>query len=122
MTTNAVTIEREGALARTQFDQKGSLNAFDQDTTLALTEIAHGFQRGLSIHAVVLTGAPGVFSAGIDLKDWRMWQQEGISDLEKREGCYWRGLRPRWSSESHTHLPGLWTASGRRSPRLGSGR
>ncbi len=92
MTTNAVTVERDGPLARVRFNRKGSLNAFDQDTILALTDIALGFQRDLDIHAVVLTGAPDVFSAGIDLKDGRMWQQESMSDLEKRE-IFYRGVR-----------------------------
>lgn len=92
MTTNAVTVEREGPLARVRFDRKGSLNAFDQDTILALTDIARDFHNDLDIHAVVLTGAPGSFSAGIDLKDGRMWQQEGMSDLEKRE-IFYRGVK-----------------------------
>lgn len=92
MTTNAVTVEHEGPLARVRFDRKGSLNAFDQDTILALTDIARGFHDDLDIHAVVLTGAPDAFSAGIDLKDGRMWHQEGMSDLEKRE-VFYRGVK-----------------------------
>ncbi|MBT4739981.1 MAG: enoyl-CoA hydratase/isomerase family protein [Rhodospirillaceae bacterium] len=92
MTTDSVTIERDGALARVRFDRGGSLNAFDQDTILALTEVAQSLQSDLSIHAVVLTGAADVFAAGIDLKDGRMWQQEGMSDLEKRE-IFYRGVR-----------------------------
>lgn len=92
MTTDSVTIERDGALARVRFDRGGSLNAFDQDTILALTHIAQSLQNDLSIHAVVLTGAADVFAAGIDLKDGRMWQQDGMSDLEKRE-IFYRGVR-----------------------------
>ena len=92
MTTESVTIERDGALARVQFNRKGSLNAFDQDSILALTDIARSLQGDLYIHAVVLRGADHVFSAGIDLKDGRMWQQEGLSDLEKRE-IFYRGVR-----------------------------
>ncbi|NKB44647.1 MAG: enoyl-CoA hydratase/isomerase family protein [Alphaproteobacteria bacterium] len=92
MPTDSVTLERDGALARVRFDRGGSLNAFDQDTILALTDIAQSLQNDLSIHAVVLTGADDVFAAGIDLKDERMWQQEGMSDLEKRE-IFYRGVR-----------------------------
>ena len=92
MTTDNVTIDRDGPLAVVRFDRKGSLNAFDQDTILALTSVAQTFQSDLETHAVVLTGAPDVFSAGIDLKDNRMWQQEGMSDLEKKE-IFYRGVR-----------------------------
>ncbi len=92
MTTDTVTVERDGGLAVVRFDRGGSLNAFDQDTILALTEVAQAFQSDLETHAVVLTGAPDVFSAGIDLKDWRMWQQDDMSDLEKRE-IFYRGVR-----------------------------
>ena len=92
MTTDSVTMERDGALARVRFDRGGSLNAFDQDTILALTEVAQSLQNDLSVHAVVLTGAADVFAAGIDLKDGRMWHQDGMSDLEKRE-IFYRGVR-----------------------------
>lgn len=92
MTSESVTIEREGSLAIVRFDRRGSLNAFDQDSILALTDIALAFHSDLETHAVVLSGAPEVFSAGIDLKDARMWQQEELSDLEKRE-VFYRGVR-----------------------------
>ena len=92
MTTDTVTVERDGGLAVVRFDRRGSLNAFDQDTILALIDVARAFQSDLETHAVVLSGAPDVFSAGIDLKDWRMWQQDDMSDLEKRE-VFYRGVR-----------------------------
>ena len=92
MTTDTVTVEHDGSLAVVRFDRRGSLNAFDQDTILALTDVARTFQSDLETHAVVLSGAPDVFSAGIDLKDWRMWQQDDMSDLEKRE-VFYRGVR-----------------------------
>lgn len=92
MTTGSVTIDHDGALAVVRFDRKGNLNAFDQDAILALTEVARKFQTDLNTHSVVPTGAPDVFSAGIDLKDSRMWEQLGKSDLEKRE-IFYRGVR-----------------------------
>lgn len=92
MQTNTVVVERDGPLAVVRFDRKENLNAFDQDTILALTDIARHFQDDLEIHAVVLTGAPDVFAAGIDLKDARMWDIEHKSDLEKRE-IFYRGVR-----------------------------
>ncbi len=92
MTTDTVTVERDNGMAVVHFDRRGNLNAFDQDTILALTETALAFQTDLETHAVVLSGAPDTFSAGIDLKDWRMWQQTDMSDLEKRE-VFYRGVR-----------------------------
>lgn len=92
MTTDSVTIERNGPLAVVRFDRGGNLNAFDQDTILALTNAALAFQSDLEVNAVVLSGAPNVFSAGIDLKDERMWPLDGVSDIEKRE-IFYRGVR-----------------------------
>jgi enoyl-CoA hydratase len=92
MSSNSVTVKRDPPFAQVTFDRKGSLNAFDQDTILALTDAARAFQSDLDVHAVVLTGADSVFSAGIDLKDPRMWVQDEMSDLEKRE-IFYRGVR-----------------------------
>lgn len=92
MTSDKVTIERDGALAVVRFDRGGSLNAFDQDMIVGLTDVALEFQKDLNTHAVVLGGALDVFSAGIDLKDERMWQMQGLSDIEKRE-VFYRGVR-----------------------------
>jgi len=92
MSAPSVSIERNPPFATVTFDRGGSLNAFDQDSILALTDIAVDFQKDLDIHAVVLRGADTVFSAGIDLKDPRMWQQDEMSDLEKRE-VFYRGVR-----------------------------
>jgi len=92
MTTDSVTIERNGPLAVVRFDRGGNLNAFDQDTILALTNAALAFQSDLEVHAVVLSAAPTVLFAGIDLKDERMWPLDGVSDIEKRE-IFYRGVR-----------------------------
>lgn len=92
MSSQNVIIDRNPPFAMVTFDRGGSLNAFDQDSILALTDAAVEFQNDISIHAVVVRGAETVFSAGIDLKDPRMWDQKGMSDLEKRE-VFYRGVR-----------------------------
>ncbi|MEQ8509203.1 MAG: enoyl-CoA hydratase/isomerase family protein [Rhodospirillaceae bacterium] len=92
MPRTSVTVERDGPLAHVIYDRQGSLNAFDQDSILALTEIALSFHTNLEIQAVVLSGAPTVFSAGIDLKDPGMWDIDSKTDLEKRE-IFYRGVR-----------------------------
>jgi enoyl-CoA hydratase/carnithine racemase len=86
-----VTIERRGPIALVRFDRRGNLNAFDQATILELTEVGRAFQDDLDTRAVVLTGAPNAFSAGIDLKDPATWQTPE-SDVALRHRSY-RGVR-----------------------------
>lgn len=87
---NNVTVEHGGPVATVTFDRNGSLNAFNQDTILELTDVARRFQDDLETQAVVLSGAPNAFSAGIDLKDAATWEELG--DVELRHRSY-RGVR-----------------------------
>lgn len=86
-----VTIERHGHVALVRFDRHGNLNAFDQDTILALTDVARAFHDDVETRAVVLTGAANAFSAGIDLKDPATWS-EADNDVVLRQRSY-RGVR-----------------------------
>lgn len=85
-----VTVTHDGPVATVTFDRKGSLNAFNQATILELTDVARRFQDDLSTQAVVLSGAPNAFSAGIDLKDPATW--EDLDDVALRQRFY-RGVR-----------------------------
>lgn len=85
-----VSVHQEGSVATVTFDRNGSLNAFDQTTILELTDVARRFQDDLHTQAVVLSGAPNAFSAGIDLKDSATW--EPLDDVALRERFY-RGVR-----------------------------
>ncbi len=85
-----VTVQVDGAVAIVTFDRKGSLNAFNQATILELTDVARRFQDDLTTQAVVLSGAPNSFSAGIDLKDPATW--EDLDDVALRQRFY-RGVR-----------------------------
>jgi len=85
-----VTVARAGPVATVVFDRKGSLNAFDQTTILELTDVARRFQDDLETQAVVLSGAPNAFSAGIDLKDPETWA--ALDDVALRDRSY-RGVR-----------------------------
>jgi len=85
-----VTVERKGSVATVTFDRGGSLNAFNQDLILELTAIAREFHDDLETQAVVLSGAPNAFSAGIDLKDPSTW--EDLDDVASRQRFY-RGVR-----------------------------
>ncbi len=86
-----VTIAHDGDIAIVTFDRKGSLNAFDQTTILELTDVARRFQDDLQTRAVVLSGAPNAFSAGIDLKDGATW--EDVDDDVALRARFYRGVR-----------------------------
>lgn len=86
-----VTIEQDGKIATVTFDRGGSLNAFNQDLILELTDVARRFQADTKTQAVVLTGSHKAFSAGIDLKDPKTWDDAG-DDVVLRERFY-RGVR-----------------------------
>jgi enoyl-CoA hydratase/carnithine racemase len=85
-----VTVVHSGPVATVTFDRNGSLNAFNQDTILELTDVARRFQDDLVTQAVVLSGAPKAFSAGIDLKDAATWAE--LDDVALRDRSY-RGVR-----------------------------
>ncbi len=85
-----VTVAHGGSVATVTFDRKGSLNAFNQSTILELTDVARRFQDDLTTQAVVLSGAPNAFSAGIDLNDPATWEE--LDDVALRQRFY-RGVR-----------------------------
>lgn len=88
----SVFVSVDGAVALVKFDRGVNRNAVDQDTLLALTQVAHDLANHMSIHAVILTGARDIFSAGIDLKDPTKWSDEDQSLLHRREVAQ-RGAR-----------------------------
>jgi enoyl-CoA hydratase len=85
-----VKIQSEHALVR--FDRSVNRNTIDQDTLLALTQVAQDLSQSLTIHTVVLNGAADVFSAGIDLKDPQKWQEDD-KQLVARRDVTQRGAR-----------------------------
>ncbi|MEQ9519925.1 MAG: enoyl-CoA hydratase/isomerase family protein [Parvibaculum sp.] len=89
---NNVTVEKHGPVALVRFDRKGNLNAFNQEMIRELTEVARMFHDDLETNAVVLTGAPRAFSAGIDLKERQERFSGGQSDLELRR-LYYAGVQ-----------------------------
>src|SRR5690606_36768207 len=88
----SVTVKVTGDHALVRFDRGVNRNAIDQDTLLALTQVALDLAQSLSIHTVVLTGARDIFSAGIDLKDPQKWSDEQAGLLERRDVAQ-RGTR-----------------------------
>jgi len=62
-------VEREGPLVTVTLNGPKSLNTLSVRMLRELKEVAQSFQDDQSIRIVILTGASGVFSAGLDLKD-----------------------------------------------------
>jgi enoyl-CoA hydratase/carnithine racemase len=92
MSWNTVNVERTGPIATVRFDRRGNLNAFSQELIRELTEVARQFHDDLETQAVILTGTPYSFSAGIDLKERQQLFTEGTSDLQLRH-TYYAGVR-----------------------------
>ncbi len=82
-----IRIERQEKTAVVTFDRGERLNAFNQHLIQRLTQVAREFERDQEIQAIVLTGTPQAFSAGMDLDD-EMWHMPEASDLERRETFY----------------------------------
>jgi len=89
---NSVTVDVVDTQAVVRFDRGVNRNAIDQDTLLALTQIAQDLAQSLTIHTVLLTGAVDIFSAGIDLKDPQKWQEDDSRLLVRRDMAQ-RGAR-----------------------------
>lgn len=88
----SVTVKVTGSQALVRFDRGVNRNAIDQDTLLALTQVARDLMESLTIQTVVLAGAKDIFSAGIDLKDPQKWNDEQAGLLERRDVAQ-RGAR-----------------------------
>lgn len=88
----SVSVRIDNGSAVVRFDRGVNRNALDQDTLLALTDVARDLSTELDIHSAILTGAADVFSAGIDLKDPAKWQ-DSDADLLRRRDMAKRGNR-----------------------------
>lgn len=69
MTPDPVAIERRDRIAIVRFDRGGRANAMDFAAMDAVAAAAGVLQGERDLAAVILTGAPTIFSAGMDLRD-----------------------------------------------------
>lgn len=79
----SVTTAIEDRVALVRFDRRGKANALDSGLIEALTREAQDLACNPAVDVVVLTGAAGVFAAGVDLRDDALWQREA-SDVARR--------------------------------------
>ena len=75
-----IDITREGRIARVRFDRGDGVNALNSELIEALTDTAHALYKEDELSAVVLTGAPTVFSMGYDLTEARV-RDHATTDL-----------------------------------------
>ncbi len=83
--SNAVTTERAGSVAVVTLDRGARANAMSFAIMSELTEAARQFEGDADLGAVVLTGTPSIFSAGMDLRDDAFDHLETLTLPEKRE-------------------------------------
>lgn len=83
MSDPAVTSERRGDIAVVRFDRQGRGNALSFPIMDALTETATALARDRSLAAVVFTGAPTIFTSGMDLRQ-PIWDRIEELSLEER--------------------------------------
>lgn len=71
-----VEIEREGALAVVRYDRGAKANALNAEAIAELTRAAQALEGERDLSAILLTGTPARFSAGLDLGDANLWAAE----------------------------------------------
>jgi len=69
MTYRDLIVERDGPLAKVILNPPESLNTLSLRLLMELKDAAWEIQKDSEIRVVILTGAQGVFSAGLNLKD-----------------------------------------------------
>jgi len=102
MTYRDLIVERDGPLAKVIFNPPESLNTLSLHLLRELKDTAWEIQKDTEIRVVILTGARGIFSAGLNLKDPEIEKIMTGSLAERRErvilgpeACQvWEELRP----------------------------
>lgn len=80
----AVATSVEGKVATVRFDRGGKANALNSELIRGLETAAIDVGQRADVATVVLTGAAGIFAAGVDLKDDQLWKM-GAGDVERAQ-------------------------------------
>ncbi|WP_370660288.1 enoyl-CoA hydratase/isomerase family protein [Peteryoungia algae] len=72
------------AIATVRFDREGKANALNAELIRGLEAAAVEVSRRADIAVAILTGAPKIFAAGVDLKDEALWKP-GSGDVERSQ-------------------------------------
>ena len=79
-----VSVERLNDIALVRFDRRGRANALSFSMMDELAAAARGFETDAGVRAIVLAGAPNIFSAGMDLADPAFERIAAMSFAERR--------------------------------------
>ena len=78
MTEDVVLIDKRDGVAVLTLNDRARRNAISLDTSRRLTELVGECERDVSVHAIVVTGAPPAFSGGADLTTLGEAREEGL--------------------------------------------
>lgn len=93
---SAVSIERRGRIAVVRFDRGDKANAMSRAVLTDLLAAARSFEDDTETSAIVLTGRPGVFTMGFDLKEGRDAKPAGLAE-RRREAKLGAKLSRAWA-------------------------
>lgn len=79
-----VSVERRGPIALVRFDRQGQANALSFEIMKELTAAARSFEDDVETAAIVVAGAPRIFSGGMDLKAGVWDELPSMSIAEQR--------------------------------------
>ena len=83
--SSSLIVQREGRLAIVRLNRPERRNALSVAFMREITALAGELRDDAGTDAIILTGAPGWFSAGADLKDEERWGPSSASFAEQRE-------------------------------------
>jgi enoyl-CoA hydratase len=80
-----LSVSREQRVLTVSFDSGNRVNALNNALMRELTQLAHELQDDAELNAIILTGKPDIFSAGMDLKDPERASAGKLSQAQKRK-------------------------------------
>ncbi len=91
-----VTVTRRGGVATVRFERRAQRNALDTASMRALSETARAFHVDPAVGAVILTGTEDAFSAGIDLKENKHWNDDSLPAARRLAAGLGREMCRNW--------------------------
>jgi enoyl-CoA hydratase/carnithine racemase len=84
-TWNYLELERTGRTLLVRFQSPNAVNSLSYALMRELTELAVSLQEDSELNAIILTGTPTTFSAGMDLKDPESAGFSSLTQAQKRK-------------------------------------
>lgn len=93
-----VSVERSDGIALVRYDRGGSANALNEEAITELSEVARALRKDDSLQAVILTGTPRGFCAGIDLADSALWGEGALAMTPLKSAELGKVLCENWAA------------------------